>query len=336
METLAANATRQGQYGAAAQMFDDLDKLFGAKMPDAGKNIREQRHVAALLQHLPAQTIHVSADFTLPRVGLEYPVTIAGKQFSAQMDTGAELSVLSATTAKNWGVTLLDGTATLHGYGGGAFSAQPGVIPMLQIGKAELHNVAVYVTADQNLYIAKIKRQTNALLGYPVVSALGRLTFSRDGTLSIAAQSPAVDPRTDIRLWFGRHALLLPLNTMPALAGDKVGASQPRLFVLDTGSGSSWLTDHYLAEHADLFHGPPPETAKLAGADGIHESPAYAAHQLPLFVGTRLVSLNGQHVLASPQAGEFEHYFGLIGQDLLQSFASYTLDFRKRTFSVAP
>jgi len=177
LETLGENAMKQSQYGASAQMYDIIDKTWGARMEDGGKSIQEKRHLAALLQHVPAQTVQISGEFTLPRTGLEYPVSVGGKPFFAQLDTGAELSVLSATTAKNWGVTMLEGTAILHGYGGGAFSAQPRLIPVLTIGRAVMHNVAVYVTADQNLYIAEIKRQTNALLGFPVVSALGRLTL---------------------------------------------------------------------------------------------------------------------------------------------------------------
>jgi Aspartyl protease len=337
LETLGQNALKQSQYGSSAEMYDIIDKTWGAKMADGGKSIREKRHFAALLRQVPAQTIQISGGFTLPRTGQEYPVNVGGKPFFAQFDTGAEISVLSTTTAKNWGVTMLEGTATLHGYGGGAFSAQPGFIPVLTIGKAELRNVAVYVTADQNLYITEINHQFNALLGFPVVSALGRLTFARDGSLTVAAQSPAADPRTDIHLWFAAHALLLPLGTVPVMDGKKlISIGEPRLFMLDTGSGSSFLTDHYFAEHANAFHGPPPETARLAGAGGIEEISAYGAQGVPLFIGNNLIMLNGPHVLTKPTSGEVEHYFGLIGQDLLQNFSSYTLDFRTNAFSAQP
>jgi hypothetical protein len=337
LETLGQDAIKQSRYGASAQMYDIIDKTWGAGMPDGGKSIREMRHVAALLEHVPVQTVQIGGDFTLPRYGLEYPVRIGGEQFSAQFDTGAEISVLSATTAKKWGVTLLDGTATLHGYAGRDFSAQPGFIPALTIGKAELRDVAVYVTADQNLYISEIKRQTNALLGFPVVSALGRLTFAKDGSVTVSAQSPSADPRTDTHLWFAGHALLIPLGTDPVMKGNKlVSISGLRLFMLDTGSGSSFLTDRYLAEHTNVFHGPPAETARLAGAGGIEEIPAYGAHGLPLFIGTSLMLLNGPHVLAKLTSGEAEHYFGVVGQDLLQNFSGYTLDFRTGAFSVKP
>src|ERR1019366_3133077 len=324
LEVLGSNAARTYQYGASAQMYDDVDKIFGKVMGDTVTPIREKRHIGAVLQHVPPQTVQIAGDFSIKRTGKEYPISIGDKTFSAELDTGATFSLLSENTAKSWGVAALDGTVTLHGYGSGAFEAHPAVIPVLQVGKAELHNVVVLVTADQNLYIAETKQQTHALLGYPVTSALGRLTFSKDGTLMVSAQSPVRGQDNGTPMWVGDSSLLIGVNTMPIVDGGKItGSTGTRLFALDTGSGSTYLTDHYLAEHTNIFIGPPPEMARLAGAGGIHEIPAYAAHQLPLWFGSTLVLCNGQHVLTQTQGGEAEHYYGLIGQDLLQRFSSY-------------
>ena len=326
-------------YGGSAQIYDDIDKAFGSRLGENGQSIRDKRHLGALLKGVPRQTIDFTGDFTLPRRGLEYPVSIpnqpSSKPLFAQFDTGAEISVLSASTAKAWGVTMLEGSATLHGYGGGAFLAQPGFLPALMIGKAELHNVAVYVTADSNLYIPEVKRQTNALLGYPVVAALGRLTFSKDGSLTVSVQSPARDLHTSAALWLSGHSLLVALGTNPTVSGGKlVGEGAVRLFMLDTGSGSTWLTDHYLAEHTKEFRGAPSEVAQLAGAGGQHEIPAYGARNVPLLAGETVILLNGPHILAQPAVGEAEQFFGVIGQNVLGIFSSYTIDFRNMTLTV--
>ena len=74
--------------------------------------------------------------------------------------------------------------------------------------------------------------------------------------------------------------------------------------------------------------------ARLAGAGGIHEIPAYQAHKLPLFFGATPVLCTGQHVLTQSQGGEAESYYGVVGQDVLRLFSSYTLDFRTMRLSV--
>ena len=344
-EILGQASVKTFLYGSSAKMYDDIDKLYGSRMGAGVEGIREKRHIGALLEHVPAETVEISGDFSLPRTGAEYPVSIGGRSFSAQLDTGASISLVAESTAKDWGVTLLDGTATLHGYGGGGFAARPGLIPVLQIGKAELHNVVVFVTADQNLSIPEIKRQTHALphtmphalLGYPVASALGRLTFARDGGLTVTTHPSASEQKSGAPMWIGDGSLLIALGTVPVIEGDRLlGGTETRLFELDTGSGSTYLTDHYLAENRTRFSGEPTALARLAGLGGVHEVPAYVAQRLPLFFGNTPVLCTGQHVLTQPQGGEAESYFGVVGQDVLQLFSSYTVDFRNMRFSVVP
>jgi hypothetical protein len=340
-EILGQASAKTFLYGSSAKMYDDIDKLYGTRMGDDVRDIREKRHIASLLKGVPAETARIAGDFSIQEMGGEFPgefpVVVGGKNVSAQLDTGASVSLLSESTAKSWGVTLLDGVATLHGYGGGGFQARPGLIPILEIGKAELHNVVVFVTADKNLYIAEIKRQTHALLGYPVTSVLGRLTFARGGTLTVTAHSSAGDRKAGAPMWIGDGSLLVALGTEPVIEENKLnGGTKERLFELDTGSGSTYLTDHYLAENRSRFPGEPESFARLAGAGGIHEIPAYKAHKLPLFFGSTPVLCSGQHVLTQPQGGEAESYYGVVGQDILQLFSSYTLDFRTMRFSVVP
>jgi len=336
-EILGQASAKTFLYSSSAKMYDDIDKLYGTRMGQSVEEIREKRHIAALLKGVPAQTVRVAGDFSIRQTGGEFPVMVNGKNVAAQLDTGASVSLLSESVAKRWGVTFLDGSATLHGYGGGGFTARPALIPVLEVGKAELHNVVVFVTADQNLYIAEIKRQTHALLGYPVTSALGRLTFARDGTLTVTAHASPADRTTGAPMWIGDGSLLVALGTVPVIEGNKLdGGTKERLFELDTGSGSTYLTDHYLAENRSRFSGEPESVARLAGAGGVHEIPAYRAHKLPLFFGSTPVLCTGQHVLTQPQGGEAESYYGVVGQDVLQLFSSYTLDFRTMRFSVVP
>jgi Aspartyl protease len=339
LETLAQIDFKLCRFNEAALYYGEIDRVFGSRLGEDQQSIRDNGHLATLLKDVAPQTIQIAADFTLPRAGLEYPVSIPNRRspLFAQLDTGAEISLLTESTAKAWGVTLLDGSATLHGYGGGAFAVHPGLITALTIGKAELRNIPVYVTADANLYIAEVKRQTNALLGYSVVAALGRLTFAKDGSLTVHAHSPSRDLHLSAALWLADHSLLVELGTRPIFTGDKItGSDATRLFMLDTGSNSTLLTDHYLAEHTNAFHGTPPEIARLAGGGGIHAIAAYSAKNVPLFAGDTLILLNGPHILARPSGSEVENFFGLLGQNILGIFSSYTIDFRNMSLTLSP
>lgn len=339
-ELLAQTEAKTYQYGFSARMYLDIEQLYGGQMDAAGLHeIEEKQHLASLLEHVQPETVRLFSGFSVGRgkgeASDEYPVRVAGHDQWAQLDTGASVSLIAESTAHDWKVKMLPGDATLHGYGGASFAARPAVIDQLQIGAAILHNVVVFVTADANLYIAALHRQMHAVLGFPVAYALGRITFARDGTLTVdpaAAGAPG-----GATLWVGDGSLLVALGTEPVIEANTLkGGARERLFEIDTGSRNSYLTDRYLKENQSLFPGDPPQVARLAGAGGVHEIPAFEAHKLPLFFGATPVLCSGQHVLTQPQGGEAESYYGVIGQDVLRLFSSYTLDFRAMRMTVTP
>jgi hypothetical protein len=180
------------------------------------------------------------------------------------------------------------------------------------------------------------QHQVHALLGFPVAHALGRLTFAADGSLTASPTSPSPAAADGARLWLGDSELLVELQTPPVTGHSfrMSGGNEPRLFMLDTGSGSTYLTDHYLNEHREAFPDPPTQTAKLAGAGGEVDIPAYGAGHIPLHCGAAVILLNGPHILTQPANWSIENYEGLIGRDILDTLHSYTIDLRTMRFSV--
>ncbi len=336
-ETLGRDARLTGEFGGCAQMFDDIDKIWGARLGGGEKDIKQNRHLCVAQMGNPPQTIAFTTPFTIRRTRGMYPVHVGTIPGRVQLDTGSDETVLIESTAKDWGVVPSEATVVLHGYSGGEFRGHPGVIAALSIGTATLHNVPVLIVPDEDLSIAPLHLQMRALLGLPVLMALGRLTFTRDGSITATPPSAAPSSDTGAPLWLGNSQLLVQAGTLPGSQGFRFGGiHEPRLFVLDTGSGSSYLTDHYRNEHPEEFHGPPPEMAKLAGTGGEVDVAAYAARDLPLWFGSSEVELNGQHILTAPLSGNIEHYEGLIGQDVLSTVQSYTIDFRSMRFTVQP
>ncbi len=338
LEALGESARYTFHYGACAQMYQDIDSIWGARLGAAEGDIKQHRHGCVAQMQVPPQTTDFTAPFTIHGHNSEFPVSIGDKTFSAVFDTGSTESAITESTAKAWGVVPADTTVVLNGYSGGTFRAHPGVLAQLTIGTATLHNVAVFVVPDSAFYIAPFKHQMNALLGYPVLAALGRLTFTRDGSMTASPVSPARAGTEGAPLWIADTFLLAQMKTFPP-TGQSFrfgGEQEPRLFVLDTGSRDSYLTDRYFMEHRDSFKGAPPDTARLAGPGGEADTPAYAADHLPLWCGKAVLFLDGPHILTAPQNSLIENYEGLIGQSVLGSLQSYTIDFRTMRFSVQP
>jgi len=321
MYMIATALIKLHQYSRAAYHYDMIDKIWGDNNPDIRASARELGHTVALLKDVPRQTISISGEATLAMSAEGYPIRIGEQKFQAILDTGASYSMISETTAKAWGVTPMAGTISVAGFSAKKFPAMPGVIPELRIGTATLHNVVVMISPDKEAIV-------KAVLGYPVIAALGRLTFHQDGSLTIGAKSEGAAGGAP--LWVGDQSLLISLRTDAAPDGGS-----PRLFTLDTGAHNTFLTDNYLKEHRKDFSGEPDSMALLFGGGGLRPIPAYKAAKLPLWFGSTLVLLNGPHVLSATQGGEAQNYFGQIGIDVLGTFSSYTLDLVQMRFSIS-
>jgi hypothetical protein len=316
---------RACRYGAAADLYDFLDKVWANKLDDGGESIRKRRHVGVLLKDVPPQTISISGPCTLTPNAEGYPIQIGDLTFRAVFDTGANFSQISESTAVAWGVAPLAGSPMwVTGFAGRSYQAHLGVVSELRIGTAILRNVVFIIAADERVAVPEIHTQLKPALGFPVLDALETLTFSRDGTLAIHGE-PEKSTGT-AQIWLGEQSLLVSLGLR--------AVDDERLFVLDTGAGNSFLTEKYLNENQALFPGPPTSEAQLAGGGGVRDIPAYIAKHLPIWFGATPIYLDGQHVLTATQGGEAENYFGVIGADVLSRFASYTIDLKRMEFSL--
>jgi hypothetical protein len=280
--------------------------------------------VGVLLKDVPPQTASVSGPCIIAKNAEGYPIEVGDRAVRAIFDTGANLSQISESTAAAWGITALPGTPLrVTGFGGRSYEAHVGVVPELRIGTATLHHVVFIIAPDQEVAIPELHAQLKPALGFPVLDALGSLTFSNDGKLTIHSQPEKSTGKA--ALWLGDESLLISADLQPA--------RDARLFLLDTGAANSYLTQSYLDENRAMFSGPATEEARLAGGGGVREIPAYSAKHLPLWFGTSPIYLDGQHILTGSQGGEAENYFGVIGTDVLATLSSYTIDLKEMQFS---
>ncbi len=193
LECLADDFTKIYRYADAAKAFDDLLAHFARELAPADlQGDRDSAGVVRLLKAAPPQTISLDGPVRLktqrdPFGDLDTDLTVNGVSEHWLLDTGANMSVVTVSFAKRLGVKALPGYGqTSSGITAIENPLRVAVLPELRFGSAIVHNVVLLILDDKNLDvgIGKNTYQIEAILGYPVLRALGAVTFSRDGTLA--------------------------------------------------------------------------------------------------------------------------------------------------------
>lgn len=133
------------------------------------------------------------------------------------MDTGAQITVVSASLARKIGVRLLGDQAkigsTTDDVQGGV-----GVIDRLQIGEATVENIPVMILPDSNLKIGDLP-QIQAICGLPVFAAFHRVAWL-DGGDTLVMGSEAPHPSRDAsHFYWHEQGLGIPISTSKGIMG---------------------------------------------------------------------------------------------------------------------
>ena len=328
LNTLADDYEKAFRYSDAADAYAQLEIRFGSSMSERER--RRARTEAArwnLLRRAPPQSVEVAGPFTVPitkdRVGLpEVTVDFGGVRESLILDTGANLSAISLSLAQRLGLKISSSVATSRGIAGPRMAVHTAVIPELRLGDARVKNVAVIVIDDKNLVISGMHYRIPGSIGFPVLSALGQITFFADGRLGVNPRPAAASPSGE-SLFLQRLTLIVPAA---------IGGAQ-RLFVIDTGSQGSFFTSQYYFEHRNDFASQAIGKLDLAGAGGVRTYSAYVTDKLNIRMGGACVQANEIPVITETRGVPDDKFYGNIGQRILGEFKSYTLDFQNMSFS---
>jgi predicted aspartyl protease len=278
--------------------------------------------LAALLAGRPAQTVEGaigegSTAARVDRVGLpRIDVAVNGIIQEAVFDTGANLSVLSTETARRLGVTILDGTSSVGTGVQGTVPIRVGIAERLTIAGATLRSVPFLIIDDANLtFPVPGGYDIKAIIGLPVMRALGRMRVEQAGRFVLAA----------------------PAEAQPA---PNMAASGNNLFVtvavdgsivpmhLDTGANQSRLSALYAAAHPEAVAALPRRTAGMASAGGARMTTVATWADAPLALAGRALRLPRLEIALPAAGGPAPRFMGVLGSDVLRAFESYTLDLR--------
>jgi hypothetical protein len=329
LQTLADDYTKSFQYAKATQTDDDLLTHFSSQLThEQIQQTRDDSAIMHILRDAPTQTIVWNGTVELkternPINSLNIELTVNGVRGPWLVDTGANLSLVSESFAQRLGLKPLPGIAqTQGGLTGIENPVHVALLPTLAIGDAELHNVVVMILPDANINInlGKASYQINAIVGYPVLKALGTVTFTHDGKFRAGKNTTASE--TGARMYMkGLTPVVMCQTKRKALP-----------FGFDTGASSTNFFARYSREFHDRTWKKDKSTS--VGAGGTLKRNIYIQPRVELGFGEKTATLKNVVVFTTGTGTDTDYLYGNLGQDVPADFESFTLDFTKMSFSL--
>lgn len=317
-----------GDYREAADASHAWEKALaerGASADDRA-NALQMAAMAEQLAVAPKQqvTAYVPRPETVTRDKVGLPrsnVTINGKPQEVVLDTGANLSTVSLSTARKLGLRMLDGSASVGSASRQAVVTRVGVADHFEFAGLSLSHVAFLVLDDDQLNMpVPGGYQIDAILGFPVLRQLQRLEFTADGKLLPSRSTGVADASGNLRMAGSDLYVNVMLDGMPVS------------MQLDSGGSRSALSSRFASQHPSVIKGLKAKKEHVAGAGGSQVNQSAIWPDVHVCIGDRQTVLPAITItLTNAGTGKDTN---LLGGDILQSFDHWTIDFQRMQFEV--
>jgi len=323
LELLADDYVKIYQYAQAADTYKILLKKYGSELgADKSRDANNSYRLFDAARRIPPQTVSFRKSTivqgTRDQAGLfNIPIEVNAQNADFVFDTGANISTVTATTARKLNLKIIDAQISVGTSTDARVESKLGVAKTLVIGNIVLQNVLFLVMPDDALYISPIKYQINGIIGFPVIEALRKISINRKDEISI----PANTGREDSRLPNLCLDELLPLVS--------VNLNNQRLtFSLDSGATITTLYPPFYKFYDMKIKKLEPQIAKIGGAGGISEVLVYRLPSLNLIIAGKAAKLSDVELLTKAINDQSRYFAGSIGQDVIKQFEKLTLDFQ--------
>ncbi|HEY6372120.1 MAG TPA: aspartyl protease family protein [Candidatus Sulfotelmatobacter sp.] len=310
---------RQGKYrGALAQ----ADAVLALKPSDS--EVQGDRPLLAVLSEFPEQEVAHGHVTTLKMQEAGLPIAINGVPATYWIDTGANLSALSESEAKRYGLRILSAPVKIGDVTGTEFESRVAVADEVSIGPIRLKHVAFLVLSSQQPPFDQSPPGEGGLIGLPVLLALQKFSWGADKTFEIGAKSANKTVSHADLCFDGQHPV-----AQVQYEGGRLA------FTLDTGATNTDLYPPFAEMFPELMRGAAKtDSYKMEGAGGAKTLNAAVLPSLPLDIGGFPVVLKPAGILREFTVENSKFFHGNLGIDLLQQARKTTFDFRAMTLTL--
>lgn len=309
---LAAAYFTHGKY---KQALDQVDAILTLRPNDSDAS--SDRPVIAILAESPDQVIaerHTTVE--LRDGGL--PFSINGVQATYWFDTGAELSVMTESEAKRFGLRIHPAPVKVGDVNGTQVDTRIAIADELSIGPVRLEHVAFLVLPDDQPPFNEQSSGSRGLIGIPVLLAFGRFAWGADKKFEIGPEPSNENlPHADL-CFDGNHPVAQVRYDNRTLA-----------FALDTGASNTDLYPPFAAAFTELIRSAvKTDSYKMEGVGGAKHMEAATLESLKFSIGGFPVTLKPAGVLLKPTSASSKFFAGNLGIDLLQQAHRTRFDFK--------
>jgi predicted aspartyl protease len=316
---LGSTYFRLGKYREALVQVDGVLAL-----RPGDSDAKDDRPILVALSEFPDQEVSRKHSTTLKLQDAGLPFSISGVPATYWFDTGADVSVLTESEAKRFGLRILAAPIKEGDVTGTQVDARVAVADELSIGSIQLKHVAFLVLSDEQPPFNQLPPGSRGLIGIPVLLALERFVWGADGKFEIGAKSLSRDVR-HVNLCFDGHHPVAEIQF----------ESRNLALTLDTGATNTDLYPPFAAEFPELIRASQKsDSYKMEGVGGAKKMDAAILSSLHFSIGGFPVVLSSAGVLLTHTTETSKFFYGNIGIDLLQHAHKTTFDFKAMTLSL--
>lgn len=318
LETAAANSLFLFNYEEAleyTQMLLNLELVEGQKREEHRNNLR----IYQALRMIPPQEVLLSRSI-LPiekdLAGLaRIPVQINHIPQQVVFDTGANFSVITDSLALKAGMEIHDTQFKVTAITGKEINSKIAVARELSLGNSKLQNVVFLVFPEESLSFPQIDYTIDAILGFPVINAIGQVQLVNQEEFIISLSDPKDTPAN------------LALDFLTPLV-EVIEKEEILTFTFDTGANTTSLYAPYFELHSErILETSIQDTVHIGGAGGLMSIPVYL-HPFTAQIRNSHFNLDSAPVYEH-NIKPYPGIHGNLGQDILSQFDTLTLDFNQ-------
>jgi len=252
------------------------------------------------------------------------PFSINGVHATYWFDTGAELSVLTESEAKRFGLRVHSASVQVGDLNGTQVNSRIAVADELSVGSIRTKHVAFLVLPDNQPPFNEQSSGSRGLIGLPVLLAFDKFVWGADKSFEIGPESSHKRvPHADL-CFDGNHPVV-------QVAYEK----RPLAFVLDTGATNTDLYPSFASAFPELIRSATrTDSYKMEGVGGAKYMEAATLESLKFSIGGFPATLKSVGVLLKPTNEVSRFFAGNLGIDLLQQAHKTTFDFKTMALSL--